>query len=111
LPPGDGAALNGRGQVVIAVEGADRRMAEEVAKLLSPSTTHIALVHVTWLPGIVTSPLDEGGIDNPHPQDLLAYRGAREALVDTANELRAFGFDVSTHLREDRDPAGPIAEL
>lgn len=110
VPPESDPASAMTGQVVVAVEGADHLMAGAIARYLS-TTAAIALVHVTWLPGIVSSPVDEGGIDDPHPQDLLAYRGAREALVDTANELRRAGFQVTTHLREHRDPALPIGEF
>ena len=96
---------------VVAVEGRDREMARAVAALLDPSVTGIALVHVTWVPPTIESPFGGDGIDNPDVADLLAYEGAREALVETARVLRAAGFEVSTHLREDRDPANVLARL
>lgn len=99
------------GLVLVALEGADRQMASALEQLLNPENTSLALIHVTWLSGIVSSPLDEEGLDDPEPSDLLLYRGAREALVTTANELREIGFDVHTYLREHRDPAVPIAEF
>lgn len=104
--PADGAA-----RVLVAVEGRDVLMADALAALLNPETVRLALVHVTWVPGIAKSPLDVGGIDDPQPSDLLAYQGAREALIGTATELRSSGFTTSTHLRESRDPAQAIADL
>jgi hypothetical protein len=89
---------------VVAVEGRDRRMADQIAGLLNPATTRLALVHVTWVPGLAPSPLDPTGIDNPAPTDLLAYEGASDALIDTAQALRDAGFVVSTHLRQDKHP-------
>ena len=103
--PGEGGCL-----ALVAVEGRDRLMADAVAPLLDPNTVSIGLMHVTWMPRTIASPLPEGGLDNPEPGELLVYQGAREALVDTAGGLRAAGFDVSTHLREDRDPSRPLAE-
>lgn len=97
------------GLILVAVEGRDRRMAAAVSELFDPQSVVIGLMHVTWMPRTIDSPLGEGGLNNPEPGELLLYRGAREALVDTASELRAAGFDVSTHLREDKDPAQPLA--
>jgi hypothetical protein len=104
---GDGNAC----RVIVAVEGRDTHMAGALAALLDPAKVGIALVHVTWIPGIAGAPMGEGGLDNPAASDLLAYEGAREALIGTADALEEAGFSVSTHLREDRDPAGPLAEL
>lgn len=90
---------------LVAVEGRDRRIADSVTQLLNPERIGLALVHVTWLTGIVTSPLGEDGLDNPDPYDLLLYQGAHEALVSTAERLESVGFSVSTHLRNHREPA------
>lgn len=110
LPDLEATATIGTGRLaLVAVEGRDHRMADAIAALLDPAVVGIGLMHVTWLPPTVTSPLEERGIDNPEPADLLAYQGAREALVDTSAALRRTGYEVSTHLREDRDPAGPLA--
>lgn len=111
LLPEDRATARDPRLVLVALEGADRQMADTLGRLLSPDAVSLALIHVTWLSGIVTSPLDEAGLDDPAPSDLLLYRGAREALVTTADELRDLGFDVHTYLRENRDPAVPIAEF
>lgn len=113
LPENPSAAepVDGAARVIVAVEGRDVEMADALARLLDPSSVQLALVHVTWVPGIAQSPLESGGIDNPQPSDLLAYQGAREALIGTATELRSFGFRTSTHLRESRDPAQAIADL
>jgi hypothetical protein len=94
---------------VVAAEGADRRLAQAVTAVLDPTATGLALLHATWLPGTVNSPLPPGGLDNPEPSELLLYRGAVEALIDTATDLRMAGFNVSTHLREARDPAEALA--
>lgn len=110
IPAGWNLALPAEGVLtVVAAEGADRRLAKAVAVLLDPTATGLAIVHATWLPGTIASPLPQGGLDNPDPSELLLYRGAVEALVDTATELRAAGFSVSTHLREARDPAEALA--
>ncbi|CAN5784443.1 hypothetical protein BH23CHL2_BH23CHL2_29140 [soil metagenome] len=110
LPAEHAPASNGRGRLaLVAVEGRDHMMADALADLLDPAVVGIGLMHVTWLPPMTSSPLETSGLDNPDSADLLAYQGAREALVDTARALRLAGFDVSTHLREDRDPAGPLA--
>ncbi len=98
------------GLVLVAVEGKDRLMAESIAELLDPRSVVIGLMHVTWMPRTVDSPLGSGGLNNPDTGELLLYHGAREALVVTAHALREAGFDVSTHLREDRDPAVPLTE-
>lgn len=98
-------------RVFVAVEGSDTKMVGTITGLLDPGNVGIALVHVTWIPGIAGASIGEGGLDNPSASDLLAYEGAREALVGTADALSAAGFTVSTHLREDRDPAGPLADL
>jgi nucleotide-binding universal stress UspA family protein len=97
--------------VIVASEGADARMGVEVRRLLNPERVEIHVIHVTWLTGIVTSPLPAAGLDNPRASDLLLYRGAREALVDTADQLRLARFRVVTHLRENRSPAQEVAEL
>lgn len=94
---------------LVAAEGADKRLAVAVCALLDPVATGLAIVHATWLPGTVASPLPVEGLDNPEPSELLLYRGAVEALVETASTLREFGFSVSTHLREARDPAEALA--
>ena len=96
---------------LVAVEGRDRQMARAITRVLNPSTTRIALLHVTWLPRTITSPLEPEGLDNPEPADLLLFYGARQALINTGNELLIAGFSVSTHLREDRDPARPLVEM
>ena len=96
---------------LVAVEGRDREMARAIIGLLDPSTTQIALVHVTWLPRTIRSPLEPEGLDDPEPADLLLFYGAREALINTGNELLLAGFSVSSHLREDRDPAKPLVEM
>ncbi|MEZ4522905.1 MAG: hypothetical protein R3A46_14895 [Thermomicrobiales bacterium] len=101
---------SGGGLALVAVEGRDRKMAEALAETLDPLAVGIGLMHVTWLPRVISSPLESGGLNNPEPADLLAYEGAREALFDTAQELRQARFEVSTHLREDRDPAVPLAK-
>lgn len=111
LLPEDCDAPRNANLVLVALEGADRQMADALGALLNPAAVTLALIHVTWLSGIVTSPLDEKGLDDPQPSDLLLYRGALEALVTTADELRNLGFDVRTFLRENRDPAVPIAEF
>jgi hypothetical protein len=103
-PDGDCLAL-------VAVEGRDSQMASAIASLLDPSHTRIALIHATWLPRTIRSPLDSGGMDNPEPADLLVFSGAREALINTRNALMRLGFHVSSHLREDRNPARPIIEM
>lgn len=108
VPAGWSEADDGTSTVIVAIEGADRRMAAQVRSLLDPTTATLALVHVTWVPGTVASPLPADGLDNPQPIDLLLYRGATEALVDAAEELRAAGFTVTTHLREARHPAEAI---
>jgi hypothetical protein len=100
-----------RARVVVAVEGRDELMADVLAALLDPERVTLSLVHVTWVPGIAGSPLDRGGLDNPQASDLLAYQGAREALIGTTTELHRYRFEVSTHLRESRDPAQAIAVL
>jgi len=111
LPEQESDTPGGSGRLaLVAVEGRDGRMAEAITALLDPAVVGIGLMHVTWLPPTITSPLEKRGLDNPEPADLLAYQGAREALVDTSTALRRAGFEVSTHLREDRDPAGPLAE-
>jgi hypothetical protein len=92
----------------VAAEGADRNIAAEVAALLDPGVVGIDIVHVTWLPGIVMSPLGPEGLDNPQPPDLLLYRGAHEALIDTAQALRDAGFSVHAHLRENRHPSAAL---
>lgn len=109
--PEDRDAILTPGLVLVALEGADRQMAGGLGSLLNPDHVSLALIHVTWLSGIVTSPLDNNGLDDPQPSDLLLYRGAREALITTADKLRDLGFDVHTYLRDDRDPAVPIAEF
>lgn len=95
-------------RVLVAAEGADRKITAMLSSLLSPATVTLAIIHVTWVPGIASSPLPEQGLDNPQPIDLLIYRGANDALVDTAAALRDARFTVTTHLREARQPAGPI---
>lgn len=110
LPAEHVPARDGQGRLaLVAVEGRDHLMAGALTDLLDPAVVGIGLMHVTWLPPMTSSPLESSGLDNPDPADLLAFQGAREALVDTARALRSAGFDVSTHLREDRDPAGPLA--
>jgi hypothetical protein len=110
VPEGD-VARNGEDlcKVLVAVEGRDVRMADAISALLDPVRAGIALIHVTWIPGIAGAPIGESGLDNPSPTDLLAFEGAREALIGTAEDLTAAGFNVSTHLREDRDPAVALA--
>ena len=109
IPDGWSLALPAEGVLtLVAAEGADRLLADAVAALLAPQATGLAIVHATWLPGTVASPLDAGGLDNPEPSELLLFRGAVEALVGTADALRQAGFDVSTHLREARDPADAL---
>jgi hypothetical protein len=98
-------------RVLVAVEGRDEKIAAALARVLDPERAMLALLHVTWIPGIAGSPLDRAGLDDPHPSDLLAYDGAREALVGTPGDLRRLGFSVTTHLRESRDPAVSIAEF
>ena len=111
MPADRPAGVTGESRLaLVAVEGRDQRMAAALAPLLDPRVVTIGLMHVTWMPRTIASPLDEGGLNNPEPAELLIYQGAREALIDTAGELRAAGFEVSTHLREDRDPARPLAE-
>lgn len=109
--PASAAPVGNAARVVVAVEGRDTLMADALAALLNPERALLALVHVTWVPGIAGSPLDIGGLDDPEPSDLLAYQGAREALIGTTTELRRHGFSVSTYLRESRDPAPAIAAL
>jgi hypothetical protein len=92
-------------RILVAAEGADRKLADAIAAVLDPGRVALAVVHVTWVPGIASSPLPEGGIDQPEQIDLLLYRGASEALIDTADALRRAGFAVSTHLREHHQPA------
>jgi hypothetical protein len=96
---------------LVAAEGADHLLANSVTQLLVPAVTGLAILHVTWLPGTVASPLEASGLDNPEPSELLLYRGAVEALVETANGLRQAGFNVSTHLREARDPAEALRAI
>jgi hypothetical protein len=95
-------------RVLVSAEGRDVGIAQAIVALLCPERCAIDLLHVTWLPSIVSSPIDERGVDNPHPTSLLAYQGAREALVDRAEELRAVGFAVSTYLRMSRNPEDAI---
>lgn len=95
-------------RVVIAAEGRDAGIARAVIALLDPEAVAIELVHVTWLPGIALSRIDDQGIDNPSNQDLLMFEGAREALLERAGELRASGFQVTSHLRMNRSPADAI---
>lgn len=110
IPEDRPPAVGGESRLaLVAVEGRDRKMAEALSELLDPSIVSIGLMHVTWMPKTIVSPLEEGGMDNPEVGDLLVYQGAREALIDTASALRQAGFYVSTHLREDRDPARPLA--
>lgn len=112
IPAGSSAAPSETGCLaLVAVEGRDRQMASALTALLDPDNTRIALIHATWLPRTIRSPLEAGGMDNPDPADLLVFSGAREALVNTANDLRRSGFDVSSHLREDRNPAKPIIAM
>jgi hypothetical protein len=88
--------------VLVAVERHDGQMARRLIELLNPAGTNLELLHVAWLPGIVPSPTAGAGLDNPQPTDLMAYDGAKEALLDCAAQLRAGGFNVATHLRENR---------
>jgi hypothetical protein len=103
--------LRDRWRIVVGVEGDDRRIADSIIALIEPSTAGLALVHVTWLTGLVTSPLARIEFDNPKPSDLLLYRGARSALIDTARQLEENGFTVSTHLRNNKDPASALFEV
>lgn len=96
--------------VVVAVEGADRNMAMRIVELLDPTRVDLRVVHVTWVPGTTRSPLPADGQQNPEPLDLLAYRGAHEALIDTSGALREAGFRVTTVLCEGRYPGREIAE-
>lgn len=106
IPSGWSLELPAEGVLtLVAAEGADHLLADSVTQLLVPEVTGLAILHATWLPGTVASPLEAGGLDNPEPSELLLYRGAVEALVETAAALRRAGFTVSTHLREARDPA------
>ncbi len=113
LPEGDQTrgVPDGGNQILVAVEGRDTEMAAALASILLPSEVSIGLVHVTWVPGIAGSPIGDDGVDNPHASELLAFQGAREALVETADDLRSRGFSVSTHLRESKDPSAPIVEM
>lgn len=97
--------------VLVAVERTDVRMAAALTELLNPDRARLAVAHVTWLPGTASSPTGGAGLDDPLPSELLAYDGARVALLDTAGALRAAGFRVSTHLREDRDREEALAAL
>jgi hypothetical protein len=97
--------------VLMCAEGRDTGIARSIIALLRPDRCAVNLVHVTWLPGVVPSPIDANGLDNPHPTSLLAFRDARTALIDRADELRAAGFTVTTHLRMARDPADAIVPL
>jgi hypothetical protein len=95
--------------VVVALEGKDSGMPARLSELFDPRAVKFSLLHVTWLPGIVAAPIDEHGLDDPAPTDLLLYDGALNALVDMPAELRAAGYDVTTHLRMSRQPSEGIA--
>ncbi len=108
--PEDRPETVGGGQLaLVAIEGNDRHMARAISLLIEPQVV-IGLMHVTWLPKTIDSPLGVGGLNNPDANELLIYRGAREALIDSANALRDSGYEVSTHLREGRDPAQILAD-
>lgn len=101
--------VGGRSTVLVAVEGRDWKMSREIAALFDPERAMLRLLHVTWLPGTASSPIDEEGIDDPSPSDLLMYDGARDALIQRATELREAGFVVTTHLRLNRRPSAALA--
>jgi nucleotide-binding universal stress UspA family protein len=109
IPEDRPEAVGGGQLALVAVEGRDHHMARAIASLLEPQV-NVGLMHVTWLPITIDSPLGEGGLNDPNANELLIYRGAREALIDSANALRESGFEVSTHLREGRDPAQILAD-
>jgi hypothetical protein len=98
-------------RVIVAVERGDTAMAQRLSELLNPARVRIALLHVAWLPAVVPSPTDGAGFDNPTAAELVAYDGAQAVLLDTAAALQAAGFHVTTHLREDREPAVAPARL
>jgi hypothetical protein len=89
--------------VLVGVERHDALMASKLLELLNPDRVTLELMHVAWLTGIVPSQNAGAGIDNPQPSELVAYDGAKEALIDRAEELRSGEFQVATHLREDRE--------
>jgi hypothetical protein len=89
--------------VLVGVERHDAQMARKLTELLNPARTRLELLHVAWVPGIVPSPTARAGLDDPQPADLVAYDGAKEALIDCAAQLRDGGFNVTTHLRENRE--------
>jgi hypothetical protein len=90
--------------VVVAAEGHDHFLAAQIQRLLNPAATRVDLIHVTWLPHIISTADASRDIDNPEATELLAFEGAPEALVTTADALQAAGFQVSAHLRHDRQP-------
>jgi hypothetical protein len=97
--------------VVVAVEGRDTAMAREVARVLDPSRSAILLLHATWVPPTAGVAVPPQGIDDPTTVDLLAFEGARDALVGTGTALREAGFDVRAHLRGGRHPATALSTL
>jgi hypothetical protein len=103
------AELPAPATVLVAVERHDAQMAHNLVELLNPARTSLELLHVAWLPGIVPSPTAGAGLDNPQPVDLVAYEGAKEALIDCAAQLRDGGFNVTTHLRENRETLAALS--
>jgi hypothetical protein len=95
---------------LVAVERHDTLMASQQTPLLNPARTSLELLHVAWLPAIEPSPTAGAGLDDPRPADLVAYDGAKEALVDCAAQLRAGGFKVATHLRENRETIDALTD-
>jgi hypothetical protein len=112
VPEGDAASdLPQLDTVVVGVDRADTRLAQVLTQLLNPGRATLELVHNAWLPPLVSSPTDGRGLDDPAPADIVAYDGAKAALLDTADDLRDAGFKVGTHLREERDAAAAVGQL